>query len=558
MPTYSQNNTALLHRKEFQMMTPVPVTTAAGMYMVADQTGNANESLYMINSTTHYIYYHNEDAFTQISSGALGGTFTQGSCGVRMPWSDIYVTTTGGTNTVITNIGTYNIIGLARGKTLEFIGGTNNGTRVTISELLNNAGSGNVTLTVNSSIAPVAVGDKFRISTGKFFILNGGTIGATSFKSFDLATLSWTTLSSANLSATWATEGAMASAARIDTTYLTGTATSGNSTTLVNSSKNWATNALANYQVRITSGTGRGQIRHIISNNATNLTVSMSAGALSLMTRNNNVVSAFVAGDAPNLRIGRGISVTSASDSSFNGTFEITGITQWTGTAVRLTWNQVSGNQTSVQTATSQDVWITAPDNTSVYSIEGSDEYLFLAGNAAVLLYKYSVLLNTWVTMGPAAVRAAAPGVASSLGHCGVTGDTGWASEGNLLDGRYLFGLRGGAVAAIDRYDIALNRWLAVNIPGTNETFTTGASTQMPAGKWLYIAKEGSASIPQRILKYNVRGNYLEPVCTDLYLGGAALAGNKIWVKNLDSSGSVRWLYLIQSTSTVMKRLMLF
>lgn len=52
-----------------------------------------------------------------------------------------------------------------------------------------------------------------------------------------------------------------------------GLATSATGTTLVNSGKAWATNMWANYQVRITSGTGVGQIRAITSNTGTTLTV---------------------------------------------------------------------------------------------------------------------------------------------------------------------------------------------------------------------------------------------------------------------------------------------
>ena len=53
-----------------------------------------------------------------------------------------------------------------------------------------------------------------------------------------------------------------------------GTATSGGSTTLTNTGKSYTVNAWTNYQVRITSGTGAGQKRKIVSNTATVLTVS--------------------------------------------------------------------------------------------------------------------------------------------------------------------------------------------------------------------------------------------------------------------------------------------
>jgi len=55
-----------------------------------------------------------------------------------------------------------------------------------------------------------------------------------------------------------------------------GNVSSATSTTLVDSSKNWATNQWANCFVEITDGTGEGQIRKIISNTATTLTIETS------------------------------------------------------------------------------------------------------------------------------------------------------------------------------------------------------------------------------------------------------------------------------------------
>jgi hypothetical protein len=51
-----------------------------------------------------------------------------------------------------------------------------------------------------------------------------------------------------------------------------GTATSGSTTTIVDTAKNWAVNRWANYMVRMTWGTGKGQLVQIASNTATTLT----------------------------------------------------------------------------------------------------------------------------------------------------------------------------------------------------------------------------------------------------------------------------------------------
>ena len=71
------------------------------------------------------------------------------------------------------------------------------------------------------------------------------------------------------------------------------------------------------------------------------------------------------------------------------------------------------------------------------------------------------------------------------------------------------------------------------------------------------IKKEGSGTVPNRFYKFAIRGNYLEPLTTDWYLGGAALLGQRMWVQKLDSTGSVKWLYYLQDTSTNLRRIML-
>lgn len=140
----------------------------------------------------------------------------------------------------------------------------------------------------------------------------------------------------------------------------------------------------------------------------------------------------------------------------------------------------------------------------------------------------------------------------------GNTGITGWDTITDIKNGRYIFSFRGGT-AVLDRYDIATLSWVtSTGIVYTSPiTFATGTSAFWN-GRYLYIAKEGTAAIPQRFYKYSLRGNYLEPVTTDWYLGGAALLGSKMWIKNLSTAGTVKWLYYLQSTSTTLRRIMLF
>ncbi len=60
-----------------------------------------------------------------------------------------------------------------------------------------------------------------------------------------------------------------------------------------------------------------------------------------------------------------------------------------------------------------------------------------------------------------------------------------------------------------------------------------------------------------RFFKFSIRGDLLEPLATNLYPDGTAVLGDKLWVKQLDSSGSVAWLYSLTNSGTVLHRLML-
>ena len=203
-------------------------------------------------------------------------------------------------------------------------------------------------------------------------------------------------------------------------------------------------------------------------------------------------------------------------------------------------------------------------DDTSTFVIEGDENAIYALGNNAITMYKYSISANTWATVAPTAARAGAPIAGMSADFVGVTGDTGWANVNDIKNGRYIYSLRGGT-SVIDRFDIAggtagAGAWIATTglvYQPSITTFATGDSTDW-SGKYIYIAKEGSAILPQRFYAFSVVDNTMIPITTDWYLGGAALLGNKIWIRQLSSAGFVKWLYCLQSTSTTLRRIMLF
>lgn len=471
--TIVNKNVPKVHRKEFQFMTPAPTATNAGGFVVTDTKEYDNLAIYVTGTTSAYLYHHDEDAWLQIASPALGGTFGAGSCGTRSRWSST-LTATGGSTTTATVVG---INGLCVGKTVRFTSGPNIGIdRIITGVIINPVGGGVSTIQFDALPNAVANTNTFIVDTGRFWIWNAGTTG-TNFKFFDPLLGTWSSsLSVAGLPASWGTDGRLVSTPSNDV-FATGTATSATSTTLVNSAKNWTASQWINYQVRIVSGTGIGQVRSIISNTNTTLTVN---------------------------------------------------------------------------------TWTTTPDATSVYEITGNDDFLYLLGNNAVTLYRFTISTSTWVTVNPIGARAGAPTAGMSANWVGKTGDENWANESDIKDGRYIYSWRGG-FSGFDRYDIASNlvgTWATITINGLFESFGSGSSYAV-YGRYIYIRKEGTSN---RFFKYSVRGNIMEPLATNMYPEGTAVIGDKLWIHHYTENDQIKltWLYALRSSGTELHRMLLY
>lgn len=373
MPTLTNNNIPGVHRKEWEMMTPSPIASVAGSFVVTDTKGRRdNLALAVYSATDQYLYHHDEDGFVRIPSLALAGVFGVGACGCLMRWSNT-LTANGGSNTTVTT--TAKISGLANGKKIRFLTGTNAGKEATVTGLIINPG-GTSTLQFADIGAAVANTNTFMVETGLFIILSAyAAVAAGVVKSYDPLTGVTTSLGTTNLPAAWGTDGKIL-ATPSDDIFENGTSTGTNSSTTLNhTGKTWRVNQWTNYQVRITAGLGIGQVRTIASNTATQLVPSVA--------------------------------------------------------------------------------WTTTPDGTSVYEITANDDFVYLLGNNAVTMYRYSRSGNTWTVMAPTTARAAAPVLGMSANWAGKTGDANWALVTDIMDGRYIYSFRGGAGSLLDRFDIA-------------------------------------------------------------------------------------------------------
>ena len=237
---------------------------------------------------------------------------------------------------------------------------------------------------------------------------------------------------------------------------------------------------------------------------------------------------------------------------------------QWTNYQIRITaWTGIGQIRTiTSNTGTAITVgssWGSNPDATSQYSIEGNDDNIYLLGNNAVTMYKYSVSGNSWATMSPTAARGGAPVAGMSADFIGKTLSTAWNDETNIQAGRYIYSLRGGT-AFLDRFDIAwgtagAGAWAAITYPWAQEVFGSGSSSENH-GNYIYIKKDAT----NRFFKYSIPWNYMYALNTLGYTDGAAVIGNKTWLKPYIESGSekILWLYNLSNTGAILHRIMIY
>ena len=473
----TNNNIALIHRKEWQFMTPSPTVSAAGAFVVTDVKERDNTALFVYSATVQYLYHHDEDAFVTVPSGALAGAFGAGACGARWRWGNT-LTANGGSTTTITT--TANINWLMKGGTVRMLTGTagNIGKEVVISNIMTVPGWTSTIYLASPLPSSVANTDTFKIDRGAYYILNSyATLAAWVFKSYDPITWVWTSLGTTNLPAAWGTEWRLV-ATPSDDVFSTWLASVSASTTLV-TWKTWTANQWTNYMVRIVSGTGIGQTRTISSNTTNTLTVP---------------------------------------------------------------------------------AWTVTPDATSTYEITGNDDFLYLIGNNAVTMYRYSISWNTWTVMAPTTARAAAMVAWGGANWIWKSGDANWANEADIKDWRYIYSFRWAAGGALDRFDIAggtawAGAWQNIAYTWLAETFTTWSSYSV-SGRYIYMRKDAT----HRFFKFSITGSYIEPLTTNLYPDGVAILWDKLWIHvyNDGTTDKLFWLYSLRNTGTELHRILLF
>lgn len=467
----------ILDRKQWEFCSPAPTATAAGTFITSSRLYRQKQ-FYLVNASTAWVYLPEEDGWSELPSPGLGGTFAAGACGVCSPIGSTGTAVAGSTSAIQTNLSLARDL---RGYKIRITAGSSAGDERTIA--YNTIGTSATIYPTVPFTSAINNTSQYQLITTRWYVWNAHTASqvANQFKYYDYALNTWTSAALPSIGAAWGTDGRLvATPSIVDNTnmiFSSGTSTGSNtSATINNTGKTWTVNQWANaYQVRITAGTGAGQIRNISSNTATALTVSVA--------------------------------------------------------------------------------WGTIPDATSVYVIEGCDDYLYLMGNNAVTMYRYQISTNTWTTLSPGVARGAAPAAGLSGHWIWGNTDSTWRNESSILNGRRIYSFRAGGGAVLDYYDIPSNAWTNTITWSPNTTvFGAGTKYSIISGRYIWIQKDAT----NRWYRFDTAKNELDPGGQFLYPQGAAVTGDTCFdVSYTDGATSLTWIYMVLNTSQVMLRMLL-
>lgn len=260
----------------------------------------------------------------------------------------------------------------------------------------------------------------YQLQATRWWVWNAHTVApvANQFRYYDYAYNVW--FSTAGFSAAavggvapvggWGTDGRLtATPSVLDTAsqvFYTDTVTSSSLWTLTCANAQWATNSWSNYQVRIVSGTGAGQVRAIAGNTANTLYVStwlIAPDATSVFVLEGNDDNLYLYGNAS-----VNLYKFNISSGAWNALAPIVGRAAAPSTGMSGSWAW----------STSEPAWA---DPANIVS--GRRIYSFRGSAGGVLDY-YDIALNAWVS-----------GVAIAPGA--VTFTTG--SKHEMIAGRYIY-----------------------------------------------------------------------------------------------------------------------
>jgi hypothetical protein len=461
----------LLDRKQWEMCNFAPASTTTGSFTATSNLWD-QYSYYVTSTSTAYVYDPFEDGWMSLPSPVLVGTYGAGSCGCFHPWGPQSTATAGTTTTMTTSL---NLQRSLKNYTVRFIAGPNAGTEATIKT--NTTGANSVITFTAPLGTAVTSASQFILITGRIYVMCATTATATgAFRWYDLATNTWTSGSITNLPGSWGTDGRLVATASASPTdfLVSGTATSGTSNTLVNSSKTWFTNNFANQMIRITGGTGAGQFRTISSNTGTTITVSVA-----WTTAPDSTSTYQIEGNADSIYLMGNNAVTAYRYSISGNSWTVLSPTTARGGSA------VAGCSTHWVNKVTNSDWSDEANALGNGFLNGRYIYSFRGG--AVTLDRYDIALNNWENA-----------IVYTPANDSPNGGTGWSYTDN-----YIYMMQNSPAGRVIKYNIYEQRmepcnqlWFAQGTTVTGDRlsqaiFTDGATTL----RYLYFITQSQTNM---------------------------------------------------------------
>jgi len=280
-----------------------------------------------------------------------------------------------------------------------------------------------------------------------------------------------------------------------------GIATSGSTTTLVDSTKSWATNAWAARRVRIVAGTGQGAEVAVTSNTATTLTYGVQ-------TFTPDTTTVYELMDT----FGRASS--SGSTTTLNDNTQVWTTNQWAGKRIKFTAGPPAGSEATISSNTATQLTFGAVTGTTTDT-------------------NYSILQP--------ATRGAGMGLV-----------WGWNTSSSTMKGVYMVSARGGANATIDRYNITTQRWDLLSVVPFFETLTTGTNYTYDSSDRMYFIKDAT----NRAYYYDIVNNKVYPSGIVPYAVGTAVIGNRF--EAIKTTDNLIYLYYNRASGQEFFRVLVF
>ena len=372
---------------------------------------------------------------------------------------------------------------------------------------------------------------------------------------------------------------------------LEGFATSGSTTTLIDTTKNWQPNAWARTvgrKVRIVEGTGVGNEITIISN--TNNTLTFAAQSFTIDTTTRYIIMetfGTVSGAG-------GISTIAAAPTAGGTGYAVGDISAVTGgtarvqvlavsggvvTAIRLVDGGVSGYTVVTGVATTNVVGtginmtvnvtaITAvasttvmQDNTKNWDVNCwvGKRLRFLSGTSQG--NEYIIASNTVNTITTAV--GTAPDVSTAYAILEATPKAYGLHIDNItgctdttINHKYLYSFVGTGTVELERYDMSAEHWEKMSYFPQFETNTTGTMYVYDGKDRIYINLSTVLGMSGRIVYYDLVKNTIENASTVPYGHSTAVSGNRMEI--VQTVDGLKYLYVMRHSGQEMWRALLY